>query len=932
MGKCSQWRQPYWRNLFCCLIFLVQMVDLLADPTLVNFAGMDNNAGYSGDGIATSNYLYYPQALWLDSPSNMLYIADTNNNRIRKIDMDTNIMTTVAGDEKSALMGDDGPATRSSLRYPEGVSLDIQGNIYIADAGNHRIRKIQRDTNFISSIVGYGLRGQRFGISGDNGPATSATIYDVRYLTGDSVGNLYYSEYSSWIVRKISRSTGIIRRFAGTGSSSFYNGYAATSSGLYYPNGMFVDSIGSVYIIETERSTIRKVDAYGITSTFAGVSSGFNGDGYVATSTYFYYPRGIWGDSMGTMYIADTNNYLIRKIDSSTRIVSTIAGQKSCSGSVSSGSSATSACISYVQYITGDTNGAIYYSDTSNYRVMKIASGIITFFAGNGGSSYYGDGYAATSNGIYYPSGLWVNSIGDLYVSSYHGHRVFKVIASTGQLYAAAGIQYSAGLTGDGGPGTSAQLYYPQGLWGDSNGNLFIADYENGRIRQLSVDGIIKTIAGSGGIGVSGSSSDGEYGTSASINYPTTVVSDTGGTIYFTELNNNYVRKLINGKIFTVAGGGSNYASYGNWLEGTSALINSPSGLWLDSVGSLFITSRSYVIYKVESTSITPMITLFAGIEGDSLLAGDGEKVDYARFGELRGIWGDTAGNLLVADTGNGRIRRIDGVDRIVSTAAGYGLYSVSRTPNRDNSPATQSYIREPYAMVGDGNGNIYFADYSTYRVHSINLQSGAMTTILGNGGYGSASSYHGVFGTNVSISYAFGLSFYNGFLYIAISDSCVIAKLDVSNNYMYEIAGKTTGCGFSGDDGVAFDAALSYPRGVWVDSIGTVYIADTSNNRIRKVDPNSGYIYTIAGNGNGGLCSDTSAVDACLGYIEHIIGDSDGVLYFSDEYNVIHKLQDGYLTNFIGTGNYGYNGDYLSATATYLRYPKEMAFATAGN
>lgn len=270
------------------------------------------SGGYSGDnGAATSAELAVPNGVAVDSSGN-IYIADTGNNRIRKVDTN-GIITTVAGDGSVGYSGDNGAATSAQLNYPTGLAVDSRGNIYIADALNDRIRKV--DTNgTITTVAGNGWAGY----SGDNGPATSAQLTNPLGVAVDSSGNIYIADYSYNIIRKVD-TNGIITTVAGDGTQGYSgNNGAATSAELSGPEGVEVDSNGNIYIADSENHKIRKVDINGIITTVAGTDSteynGDNGDNGAATSAWLYEPRGVEVDSNGNIYIADTNNDRIRKV------------------------------------------------------------------------------------------------------------------------------------------------------------------------------------------------------------------------------------------------------------------------------------------------------------------------------------------------------------------------------------------------------------------------------------------------------------------------------------------------------------------------------------------------------------------------------------------------------------------------------------------
>ena len=388
-----------------------------------------------------------------------VYIADTSNNRIRKVTVSTGIITTIAGTGSASYSGDNGAATSATLNNPFGVSLDASGNVYIADSDNNRIRKVTVSTGIISTIAGTGSTS----FSGDNGAATSAALYYPFGVSVDSSGNVYIADYFNHRIRKVSVSTGIIITIAGTGTAGYSgdNG-AATSATLYYPVGVSLDASGNVYIADTNNNRIRKVTvSTGIISTIAGTGTGsYSGDYGAATSATLYYPFGVSLDASGNVYIADSYNNRIRKVTVSTGIISTIAGTGSTSYSGDNGA-ATSAALYYPVGVSLDSSGNVYIADSDNNRIRKISvssattnapsmqpmtvtnlptmvptslptalptrvpsfmpsilptsvssDSIISTIAGTGTTSYSGDGGAATSASLYSPGGVTIDASG----------------------------------------------------------------------------------------------------------------------------------------------------------------------------------------------------------------------------------------------------------------------------------------------------------------------------------------------------------------------------------------------------------------------------------------------------------------------------------------------------------------------------------------
>jgi uncharacterized repeat protein (TIGR02543 family) len=325
--------------------------------------------------------------------------------------------------------------------------------------------------------------------SGDGGSATAARLYNPSGVAVSSAGVLYISDYANCRVRKVI--SGIINPYAGNGTVGFSgDGLAATTAALNGPWGIALDSSSNLYIADTYNNRIRKVTA-GTTptiNTFAGSGTppnnyGYAGDDVDATSAMLYYARAVVLDAAGNLYIADTYNHVVRKVNTSGKITR-VAG-------------------------TPEVNG------------------------------YFGDGGSATDAKLYYPWGVAVDGNGNLFIAD-SANSCIRRVSSSGIIATVVGIAV-AGYSGDGGPATSAQINGPMGIAFDVVGNLYIAEYYNHRIRRVDTNGIITTVAGNGTAGYSG---DGVPATSASLNYPRAVAIDAAGYLYIADTMNNRIRKV----------------------------------------------------------------------------------------------------------------------------------------------------------------------------------------------------------------------------------------------------------------------------------------------------------------------------------------------------------------------------------------------------
>ena len=324
-----------------------------------------------------------------------IYFSDVGNSRIRRVDLTTGIITTIAGGGTTDL-GDGGPATDATFSsHPMRVTGDRAGNLYVTDAHHARIRRIDTATGIITTVAGCGTEGY----SGDDGPAVHAQIASPHGSALDRHGNIYIADLKNDRIRKVDASTGTITTVAGTGEHGYSgDGGPATEAMLASPIAVFATADGDLYIADHRNSRVRKVDsATGIITTVAGNGEqGFSGDGGPATHAAIALPRDVAIHANGSLYIADGANNRIRKV-APDGTISTVAGTGRAEYSGDRGP-AHKASLSMPYSIALDRDGSLYVVDTGNYRVRKIdaTTGIITTVAGNGSYGFSGDGGPAT--------------------------------------------------------------------------------------------------------------------------------------------------------------------------------------------------------------------------------------------------------------------------------------------------------------------------------------------------------------------------------------------------------------------------------------------------------------------------------------------------------------------------------------------------------
>lgn len=599
-----------------------------------------------------------------------------------------------------------------------------------------------------------------------------------------------------------------------------------------------------------------------------------------------------------------------------------------------------------VQGVAVDLNNNLYIADAANNLVEKVTpGGTLTVLAGNGFAGYSGDGGPANQAQLNGPWGVAVDSAGDVYIADYYNHVVRKValdgtistaargfadpdavaLDSAGNLYVAdegtaevwkvspsgtntvvAGNGSFLYSGGDNGPATQSSVGEPTGIAVDAQGNLYIADVNNSRLRMVTPAGTITTIAsvnnrpwgvtidGAGnilmvnwapynnvvkiapsgattviaGTGTAGFAGDGAPATNAQFDFPTGIAVDASGQIYVADNMNERVRGFIpGGNIATIAGNG-NFRFSGDGSAAISASVT-PNYVASDGRGNLYIAEE----YRVREVS-GGVITTIAG-SGLPGYSGDGGPAANAQFNEIVGIASDGAGNLFIADGGNCAVRKINAAG-IVSTVAGKGC--VGGQNPVDGGLATNADLPGLGGVAADSNGNFYFSAIKVYKVSPL----GVVSTVAG-----------------------------------------------------------TFGQGFSGDGGPATQALFNNPLGLAVDARGNLYIVDSANNRVREVS--GGMIQTVAGNGTRGYSGDGgAALNASISAPVSIAVDANGNLYISGNAedtvdpsyhnNAVRKVSNGSITTLAGSATAGYSGDGGLGANAFLNGPTGVAVDSSGN
>jgi sugar lactone lactonase YvrE len=595
-------------------------VDMTGVVTRV--AGIGGANGFSGDGGgALSAQFAGPASVALDAAGNV-YVSDSGNARIRKVDTSGNI-TTVAGSGNFGFSGDGGQATGARLSTQTAVATDAAGNLYITDVMNARIRKVNT-AGIITTVAGSGTQGY----SGDNGPAVSAALRSPSEVAVDGAGNLYIADRGNSRIRKVN-AAGIITTVAGTGTSGYTgDGGPAADAEVSDPGSLALDAAGDLFLTDDENQVVREVSVSGIIETIVGNGvQGYTSDGGPATGASLFGPCALGLDVTGALYIAECESARIRKV-SASGIIGTLVG-----GNVRDGGPAPFGALNQPSAVVRDNAGNTYVADSMNNRVREItAAGVILTVAGTGVTGYSGDGGPAINARLNLPQGLALDAAGNLYIADTENFCIRKVNT--------AGI-ISTVMT---------QRWAPYGIAVDGSGNLFIADPYQSLVQKASPSGALTTVAGTGVFGYSG---DGGPAISAQLSEPFAVAVDAAGDVYIADTFNFRIRMVSPGGIITTAVGTGIGGESGDGGPAASARINQVYGLAFDAAGDLYIADTYDNRIRVVTNGT---ITAVAG-NGQYNYWGDGGPAFASSFRYPWAVAVDASGIVAVADQQNNAIR-----------------------------------------------------------------------------------------------------------------------------------------------------------------------------------------------------------------------------------------------------------------------------------
>jgi sugar lactone lactonase YvrE len=692
------------------------------DGVITTVAG-SGRQGFGGDGgPATQALINWPSVVTF-GPDGALYFSDSRNHRVRRVDR-SGAIATVAGTGQAGFGGDGGPATQAALNRPTGVSVGGDGAVYIADTDNHRIRRVGPD-GVITTVAGSG----RAGFAGDGGQATQAALNGPTGLAAAADG-LYIVDTRNQRVRRMAPD-GVITTVAGGGNpppGQLGDGGPATEARLALPLEIVVTREGAFYIADAGARRVRRVGPEGLITSVAGSGvQGFGGDGTLSTEAALNDPAGVALAPDGSFYIADLGNHRIRRVEPARQAAAAPAPRPGVPPAAPApapaapaptpapakpGAAPTPAAPPAVAPPPAPAPTPVPAAPAAKPAPPPAAAGVITTVAGTGARGAAGDGGPALQAQLAEPQAVAVGPDGSLFIADRLNHRVRRVAPDGTITTVAGGGQPAGDQLGDGGPAVQARLAEPKGLAVGPDGTLYIADTGNGRIRRVGPDGVITTLAG-GGTPPAGQVGDGGPATQARLDGPEGLALGRDGALYIADRNHHRVRRVgPDGVITTVAGTGARDFG-GDGGPATLARLAEPEEVAVGPDGSLYIADRLNA--RIRRVGPDGVITTVAGrgTRGDE---GDGGPAAQARLTGPRGLAIGPDGSLYLADSDpNHRVRRI-APDGTISRVAGAGKAGWSG----DGGPATEARLFAPEGLAVAPDGSLYIADVRNNRVRRV--------------------------------------------------------------------------------------------------------------------------------------------------------------------------------------------------------------------
>ncbi|MES2887111.1 MAG: hypothetical protein V4739_03775 [Pseudomonadota bacterium] len=610
-------------------------------------------------------------------------------------------LTLIAGD----VGGDgalDGQGTEARFSRPADVVVDAAGNVYVADMSNHTVRKIT-PAGLVSTLAGSS------GESGDaDGVGLEARFHTPSGLAVDEQGNVFVSDTENHLVRKIDRH-GKVSTVAGTSGEAGNTDGEGDEAQFNAPAAVALAPDGSLYVADSDNHVIRKISPGGKVSTVAGLANEEGSTDGVGPQARFSAPQGLTVDRTGHVYVADTGNETLRKI-TPAGVVTTVAGRAGKSGHRDAAGPA--ARFNGLMGVRVDAQGTLWVVDGDNHVLRQVTpQGLVGTWAGtvDKPGSTDGMGREARFNS---PSGLALDAAGNVYVADTF-NEIIRKISPAGEVTTLAGWAPHPG-TGNG-TGQGARFDQPQSVAVDAGGALYVADRENHTVRKVLPSGVVTTLAGQAG---EPGQNDGK-GVQAQFSSPQGVAVDASGHVIVADSHNDTLRRIApDGTVTTLAGeAGESGATDG---PGRKARLNTPAGVGMDTQGALYVADfENHTVRKLSKGTVTTL----AGAATEAGAA-DGPGAT-ARFNEPADVVVDASGHIYVADHGNHVIRRIT-PDGMVSTWAG-----VAGKASQVDGPGQAARFHHPQGLALDEAGNLYVADLGNHALRKI-TPDGTVTTLIG--------------------------------------------------------------------------------------------------------------------------------------------------------------------------------------------------------
>jgi sugar lactone lactonase YvrE len=869
----------------------IRKIDVHGVVTIL--AGSPGQVGGS-DGVGNAARFSSPASIVADNSGN-LFVTDADNSTIRRISSG-GVVTTIAGTAGETGI-DDGIGSAARFSYPLGVALDNAGNLYIADSGNSTIRKIFTNGT-VTTLAG---TAGRYG--SNDGTTTNAQFYYPSGVAVDGAGNVFVADQSNETIRKITPA-GVVTTIAGNVGQSGSADGPNTNATFNYPASLAVDGAGNIYVADSFNSTIRKITSAGAVTTLAGnASTTGNSDGTGQTAQ-FNYPEGLTVDGAGNVLVADTYNSSIR-IVSPAGLVATIAGSPDRSGTADATGSVARFNTPYS--VAADAAGYLYVADSHNDTIRRVSpGGLVSTIAGSAGQVGTNDGIGNLAR-FNIPYGVAVNGAGTVFIADTSNNTIRKQDPN-GQITTLAGSPGQSGSAD--GTNNLARFSGPIGLAVDNFNNIFVADFYNNTIRKITVDGVVSTVAGSPG---QSGTADGTN-TTARFNSPFCLALDGSGNLFVSDAGNNTIRKVTaNGAVTTAAGSPGQPGSTDG--VGGAARFFYPAGLAVDNLGNVFIADVGNSTIRKMAADGT--VTTIAGAPG---LTGTTDGIgSAARFSYPVGMGSDSNGFLYVTDSGTHLIRKVTPAGFVITLAGGPG-----QAGSQDVS-ADMARFFQPSGVAVDPVGNIYVADTYNDAIRMVGRDR-TVKTIAGLPG--EPGSMDGK--TAARFSHPLGLAVDAQFnVYVADSINNTIRKI-TTDSVVTTIAGSA---GIPGStDGTGAAARFSSPSGLAIDTNGFIYVTDAYNSTIRKMTPD-GTVITLAGTATLIGSVDGIGNAARFNHPNGVVANSSGNLYIADSGNsTLRKISpSGVVTTIAGSPGQAGSDDGVGSNARF-DYPAGLTIDSQGN